>query len=56
MELSVEPDDEAALLARKETRRGNETLCSNPKLIILPTCPKQKLHYGATKQVLILRP
>jgi len=49
MELSAEPDNEAALLAGKETRRGNETLCSNPKLIILPTHPKQKLHYGVTK-------
>jgi len=49
MELSGEPDDEAALLAGKETRCGNETLCSNPKLIIFLTRPKQKLHYGVTK-------
>jgi len=49
MELIIESDYEAALLAGKETRRGNGTLCSNPKLIILPTCPKQKLHYGVTK-------
>jgi len=34
MELSAEPDDEAALLTGKETRRENETICSSPKLII----------------------
>ena len=44
MELSAGPDDEPALVAGKETRRGNETLCSSPKLIISPTRPKQKLH------------
>jgi hypothetical protein len=49
MELSDELDDEAALLAGKETRRGLETICSSPKLIIEPTRPKQKLYYGLTK-------
>ena len=49
MELNAKPDDEAALLAEKETKRGNETLCSKPNFIILPTRLKQKLHYGVTK-------